>query len=84
MTVECYRNAAASLNRADGRAAQTVRYTVPGSLPRVYSLLERTDNRDPHPPREYARGPIGQIVQPPETSITAPLMYDASSEASHA
>src|SRR6185295_8705660 len=25
-----------------------------------------------------------QIVQPPETSITAPLMYDASSEASHA
>jgi hypothetical protein len=24
------------------------------------------------------------IVQPPDTSITAPLMYDASSEASHA
>ena len=29
-------------------------------------------------------GPARQIVAPPETSITAPLMYDASSEASHA
>ena len=25
-----------------------------------------------------------QIVQPPDTSMTAPLMYDASSDASHA
>jgi len=31
-----------------------------------------------------AKGLRRQIVQPPETSITAPLMYDASSEASHA
>lgn len=28
--------------------------------------------------------PFDYIVQPPETSMTAPLMYDASSEASHA
>jgi hypothetical protein len=26
----------------------------------------------------------GQIVHPPDTSMTAPLMYDASSDASHA
>src|SRR5579864_8458690 len=27
---------------------------------------------------------VHQMVQPPDTSITAPLMYEASSEASHA
>ena len=34
--------------------------------------------------RARRRPPTGQIVQPPDTSMTAPLMYDASSEASHA